>query len=257
MNEEYNKVNNVASTLWFYIKEIGLFIGEQLNENRKETIQSCVSIIFITFYLFYSSRLILSIFIFCIFIYVVLVHLEHKWIKRSENKDSEEISYFLLTFFAWFILSSLWTGPSHYNHCTWREYHFGSWIYLIMGAQSLFIFLPEPEEKNIYLIFSFTWILNFIYPSIYIVTGCTQFLMLYVKVFIMIFVWNFLGFTHYMKIRMMGLLCIMGFWMVFVTALFICVRAFYFNFDISYQSLPQPNAEKKSKRKSSKKKVDP
>jgi len=167
-----------------------------------------------------------------------------------------ELSSFILIFFLWFLLSSLWTGPTHYNNCTWREYSFGGWIYIIMGVQSLFVFAPEPiknhDVKRYWIILSYIWMLNFIYPSRYIVTGCTEIWVFYVKVVFMIISWNFFEYSHYMKIRMMGILCVMGFWMVFVAFVFIVARFLFSNFEISYDILPPPNVENKSSKKKNK-----
>lgn len=132
-----------------------------------------------------------------------------------------------------------------------------------MGIQVLFIFIPDVEKRDeskdvskdyrdqIILFFSYTWMLNFLAPSKFIVTTCSTIYILLSKTFIMIVIWNFLSFTNTYKNRLIGIVCILHWKPLIIFVILVLAKFFYSNFEFpkAPKELPLPATTPKKEKK--------
>lgn len=248
MNE--NTDSNVQH-LQILIQTIVKLLKDQVKKNHVEISQSLFSFLFVILYYFYA-RYFLSFFVLLIFAFL--------FCSALKINVYEKITPFYVIFFLWFILSSLWTGFSHYDHCIWTgvAYNFYT-LFLIMFVQLFFVAIPDLEldeskkmkenTKNyLILFFNHSWILNFIEPSKYIVTTCTPWWLLLLKTFFMITIWNCFSFSNALKSRLTGLVCIFTWPFLLVFYGLVLLKFLFINFEFNRPSLPVTQKDKSKKK---------
>lgn len=127
-----------------------------------------------------------------------------------------------LVIFVWFALSKLWSGPSYYADCLWRERDQESaliWysLYVSVLIQNVLLFAPP----SIFL--DFLWILNYVYPGMSMVSTCANLLVLLLRSTIVIVIWLFTPST--LRVRAVGLFLVTSLhgWIFFGIAWTICL----------------------------------
>lgn len=149
------------------------------------------------------------------FVYVLLAFPKIRNTK-TDNSIYKALSLYIVIF-VWFMLSKLWSGPSYYSDCLWRERDQDSpliwWmLYSSVAAQSLLLFLPPS------VVVDYAWVLNYVFPAMSMVSTCSSLFVLVLRGLLIILMWMVT--PPSLKIRSVGLFLVTSWqgWVFFFLA---------------------------------------
>ena len=210
----YETNNQIATTLYNAGAKMlsYLSIDQERFIREKYHILLLESVGVIPLLLFYAFETRYMIIVIVVFIYVLVTML----VRFPKIRDSPIQKWVRLyvVLFLWFMLSKLWSGPSYYSDCLWRERDeesavIGWLLFSSVAVQTALLFAP-PHVALDYL-----WILNYIYPAKSMVSTCSMWPMLMARGGLLILMWIYT--PSPIKVRSVGLFLVTSFygWIVF------------------------------------------